>query len=441
MKTTTLASLLICLLCLAVKSQIYDNYQKEYALTSQTEGQIEAGRTHRTILCDYQPSGLYVKKGERIILEVSNLNPNYDLSSMIGFKPMWGNRNRTQEDKLKNGINTVAATQAGILSFIFVKSEGYDTNPSTVKIKIKGGKAFPLYQLNKTSLSDWQNNLKTMSDAPFVELVSDKALITIPYRDYLKNPIRNIPASFKTIHQVIDWEDELAGFDNSTPENMRTRNRLHYLVDFYSTPKESEKYYMYASDYLIGMKRDNFTDLTEKLDKEWGIWHETGHTHQQKSWTWESIGEISVNIFSLYVQEKFGLPSRLGTVEEGETTTFERARKYLAQANKNYLGQNEDDYDEFFTKLVMFHQLKSVFGWDVFKKLHQHFRKQPFVENEELTDEEKASRFVHAMCLVTKNNLVPFFKKWGITIDGTTAGKIKRLNLPLPTVDPSNIFR
>ncbi len=442
MKTTTLASLLICLLCLAVKAQNYNNYQKEYVLTSQTAGQIEVERTQRTVLCDYQPSGLYVKKGERIILEVSNLNPDYDLSSMTGFKPMWGDRNQTQEDKLENGVNTVTATQAGILSFIFVKSEGYDTNPSTVKIKIKGGKAFPLYQLNKTSLSDWQNDLKTMSDAPFVELVSDKALITIPYRDYLKNPIQNIPASFKTIHQVIDWEDELAGFDNSSLENMRTRNRLHYLVDLYSTPKESEQYYMYASDYFIGMKRDNFTDLTEKLDKEWGIWHETGHTHQQKSWTWESIGEISVNIFSLYVQEKFGLPSRLGTAEEDdETTTFERARKYLAQPNKNYLGQNEDDSNEFFTKLVMFHQLKSVYGWDAFKKLHQYFRKQPFVEGEQVTDEEKASRFVYAMCLVTKNNLVPFFKKWGITIDGTTAGKIKRLNLPLPTVDPSNIFR
>lgn len=441
MKTITLTSLLIFLLCLPVKAQTYNNYQKEYVLTSQTEGQIEAGRTHRTVLCDYQPSGLYVKKGERIGLEVSNLNPDYDLSSMIGFKPMWGDRNKTQENKLKNGANDVTATQDGILSFIFVKREGYDTNSSTVKIKVQGGKAFPLYQLNKTNLSNWQNDLKTMTDAPFVELVSEKVLITIPYRDYLKKPILNIPASFKTIHQVIDWEEELAGFDNSAPENMLTTNRLHYLVDLYSTAKEREQYYMYASDYLIGMKRDNFTDLTEKLDKEWGIWHETGHTHQQKSWTWESIGEITVNIFSLYVQEKFRLPSRLGTTEEGETTTtFERARNYLAQPDKNYLEQNEGDYNELFTKLVMFHQLKSVYGWDAFKKLHQHFRKQPFVADDEVADQEKASRFVYAMCLITKNNLVPFFKKWGFAIDTATSGKIKRLNLPLPSVDPSKIF-
>lgn len=434
--------LLICISGVALSAQTYNNYQKEYILTSLTEGQIESSRTHRTILCDYQPSGLYLKRGEAINLNVSGLNKAYDLSSMIGFKPMWGNHNETQENKLKNGANTVIATQNGILFFIFVKREGQDTNPTTVKINVKGGKAFPLYQLNKTSTYDWQNDLRTMTDAPYVQLVSEKALITIPYEDYLKTPIKNIPASFKNIHQVIDWEDELAGFDNSAPENMRPNNRLHYAVDIYATPEESEQYYMYAANYMIGMKSDNYTDLTDKLDKEWAIWHETGHTHQQQSWTWESIGEISVNIFSLYVQEKFGLPSRLGTIEGDETvTTFERAREYLAEPNKDYLIRNEDDYNEFFTKLAMFHQLKSVYGWDAFKKLHQYFRKQPFAGDEDETDEELAAKFVYAMCVVTKNNLVPFFKKWGITIDEATAAKIKSLKLPLPSVDPSKIFR
>lgn len=442
MKTIIFASLLICIFCLAINAQTFDNYQKKYVLKSMTDGQIEAKRTHRMVLCDYQPSGLYVRKGEKITLNVSDLNQDYNLSSMIGFKPMWGNRNKTQENKLRNGINTVTAIQDGILSFIFVKRVGYDTDPTAVNLQVTGGKAFPLYKLNRSNLANWQNDLKIMTDAPFVQLVSDKVLITIPYRDYLKRPIANLQASFKTIHQVIDWEDEIAGFDNSTPENMRTNNRINYLVDLYSTPKEGESYYMYASNYMIGMKRDNFTDLTEKLDREWGIWHETGHTHQQHSWTWGSIGEISVNIFSLYVQEKFGLPSRLNTIEGGETEkTFEKARKYLAVPDKNYFEENQDDYNEFFSKLVMFYQLKTVYGWDSIKKLHQYFRKNPYVYNQDETDQDKANKFIYAMCLITKNNLVPFFKKWGLNVDSATAGKIKGLNLPLPAVDPAKIFR
>ncbi|MBX7174112.1 MAG: M60 family metallopeptidase [Pyrinomonadaceae bacterium] len=442
MKTITFTSFLIFLFCSVINAQTFDNYKKEYVLKSITDGQVEASRTHRMILCDYQPSGLYVRKGEKITLNVSNLNSAYNLSSMIGFKPMWGDRNKTQENNLRNGANTVTAIQDGILSFIFVKREGYDTNPALVNVNVVGGKAFPLYKLNRSNPANWQNDLKTMTDAPFVQLISDKVLITIPYRDYLKNPIPDIPKSFQTIHQVIDWEDELAGFDNSTPENMRTNNRIHYLIDLYSTPKEAESYYMYASNYMIGMKRDNYTDLTEKLDEEWGIWHETGHTHQQDSWTWGSISEISVNMFSLYVQEKFGQPSRLNTIEGDETeTTFNKARKYVANPNKNYLEENEDDYNELFSKLVMFHQLKSVYGWDSIKKLHQYFRKNQYVYNEDETDQDKVNKFVYAMCLITKNNLMPFFKKWGLNVDSATAGKINALRLPLPTTDPAKIFR
>lgn len=394
------------------------------------------------VLCDYQPSGLYVKRGEKLNIDVSDLNPAYVLSTMIGFKPMWGNRNDTQEDALQDGVNTVTANQDGILSFVFVKSEGYDTKPSAVRVSVRGGKPFPLYQLNRTDPARWQSDLRTMTDARFVQLISDKALLTITYKDYLKTPITDIPLTFANIHKVIDWEDELAGFDNSRPENMRTRNRMHYLIDLYSTAKEAEAYYMYASDYLIAMKRDNFTDLTEKLDREWGIWHETGHTHQQATWTWGSISEISVNMFSLYVQEQFGLPTRLGMSEEGDDgpTTFDKARKYITQPKKNYLAENEDNYNELFTKLVMFHQLKSVYGWDTIKKLHQYFRKEPYVENQDETDAEKANKFVYAMCVVSGNNLVPFFTKWGIGIDAATKRKINSHGLPLPAFDPSKVF-
>ncbi len=443
MKIITFACFLSCLFCLVANAQNFDNYKKEYTLVSQTEAAIEAERTHRMLLCDQQPSGLYVKKGESITFNVSGLSDEYDLSSMIGFKQMWGNRNVTQEDLLDNGTKTITASQDGILSFIFTKIDGYDTKPSTVRVSVKGGKAFPLYHVGKTSDANWQNDLRTMRDAQFVQFVSDKALVTITYADYLRTPMRDVAASFRTIHTVIDLQDELAGFDNSTPQNMRTRNRLHYLIDLYSTPAEGESFYMYAMNYLIGMKRDNFTDLTDNLSTEWGIWHETGHTHQQDSWTWDSIGEISVNIFSLYVQEKFGRPSTLAQVQEGETlTNFERARKYIADPKKNYLVSNEEaDYNELFSKLVMFHQLRSVYGWDVIKRLHQYFRKQPYVEVDGETDADKANKFIYAMCVVTQNDLVPFFRKWGLNADAATTQKINGMRLPLPKSDPSTIFK
>ena len=61
----TLAASLF-LFCLATTAQTYNNYTKEYVLVSQTEAKIEASRTHRMLLSDYQPSGIYVRRGETI---------------------------------------------------------------------------------------------------------------------------------------------------------------------------------------------------------------------------------------------------------------------------------------------------------------------------------------------------------------------------------------
>ena len=84
------------------------------------------------------------------------------------------------------------------------------------------------------------------------------------------------------------------------------------------------------------------------------------------------------------------------------------ARRYIANPNKNYMVINSAEYGEFFTKLVMFHQLKSVYGWQAFTRLQKEFRKKPLGN---YTDAEKAAQFVYMMCFATRNDLVPFFKK------------------------------
>lgn len=422
-------------------AQDFNNVTKEYTFVSQTEARTETVRTHRRVLCDYQPAGLWVRRGERFTVDVTEFDPDYKLSTMIGFKPMWEKRNGTQENELREGSNTVTAANDGILSFIFVKRKGFDAEPTTVDVKVTGGKAIPLYVVGETEDADWENDVQNMDDT-YVQLVSDRVLLTLPSRDYVKHPIEDVEAMFETIHKMLDLDDRLAGFDNSSPENMKTRNRINYLVDVYTPAPESNKYYAYTSEYFIGMKRDNFTALTEDLGTEWGYWHETGHTYQQRSWMFSAIVEVQVNMFSLYVQEKFGLPSKLNNREDSNArTSFEMARAYIADPNKNYMVINKAAYGEFFTKLVMFHQLKAAYGWDAFTRLQKYFRKQPLVYNPKETDTDKANKFVHAMCLITKNDLVPFFRKWGLNIDAATTQKIAAMKLPLPRTDPSTIFK
>ena len=109
---------------------------------------------------------------------------------------------------------------------------------------------------------------------------------------------------------------------------------------------------------------------------------------------------------------------------------------------KNYLTSNEEaDYNELFSKLVMFHQLKTAYGWDAIKRLHQYFRRQPYVYIEGETDADQANKFIYAMCVVTQNNLIPFFKKWGLATNAATTKKINDLKFPMPSTDPSKIFQ
>ena len=85
MKATIVGLMFVCLLTIASRAQSYNNYKKEYLLVSQTGAVIESRRTHRMVLCDSQPSGLYVRKAEQLSIVVGALDPAYTLSSMIGF--------------------------------------------------------------------------------------------------------------------------------------------------------------------------------------------------------------------------------------------------------------------------------------------------------------------------------------------------------------------
>ncbi|WP_204320905.1 M60 family metallopeptidase, partial [Enterobacter hormaechei] len=54
-------------------------------------------------------------------------------------------------------------------------------------------------------------------------------------------------------------------------------------------------------------------DLNEARTS-WGNVHELGHLYQQDTWCQTFGGESSVNLFSLYALERFGIPHQ--TVEE-----------------------------------------------------------------------------------------------------------------------------
>ena len=438
--------LLIVLCALALVSpslpaSSFDNETGHYRLTALPEADREAVRMDRMQLCDQQPAGVYLRKGETVILDVRGLPKDFYLGAMVGFRPMWGSPQDQQEEPLEEGETRLRANQDGPLYFKFTAPEGRDDARAEVSVSVSGGHPLPLYIDGSMTADDWRAELAAHATAPFVQLLGDQAMITLPRSVHARDPVKDPRATFATINRMLDLENELAGFDGKTARDRPTRLRTHFLVDFRVSKQDAETFYMYATDQFIGMLADNTSDLTDPaaLRERWGIWHETGHTQQQNSWTWDALAEINVNLFSLYVQEAFGQPNTLRVSEDGAPSTLERARSYLAKGGHDLLAEVDDeDGDEYFIRLVMFHQLKEVWGWDLYKDLHKHFRAYPL--DDDASDQDKADALVLALCELTGVDLRPFFETWGLTVSAAADERIEALEYVQADEDFSQIL-
>ncbi len=437
-----IGGLLFALFAPALAASSFDNEAGQYLLTALPDAAQEARRMDSMQLCDQQPAGRHVREGEEISITVAPLPRGQRLHAQVGFKPMWGSDQGQQEVPLRVGTNELTADQDGPLFFKLSTPPGQLANNATVAVSVDGGEPLPLFVDGEMSNREWRAELSAHRDAPFVQLVGAHALITLPHSVHAQQPISDPRATFATIDKMLELQNELSGFDGSTTRDLPTPLRIHYLVDFRVSEQDRQTFYMYATDGFVGMLSDNTTDLTDPqtLQREWGIWHETGHLHQQNSWTPDAFAEVNVNLYSLYVQESFGRPSALRVSEDGAPSFLARARDYLDAGADDLLAEldESDDGDGFFIRLVLFHQLQEVYGWDLFKDLNRHFRAHPLPED--ATDQDKADAMVLALCELTGVDLRSFFKRWGLRISPAANSALDRDGYPPPDRDFSEIF-
>ncbi len=409
-----------------------DNEAGSYAFTSLPKPDAEAQRTNSMPLSDQQPLGRYARVGDVLDIMVSGLPADHEASIMLGFRSMWHSSLDQQEIPLHEGTNRFTAEQDGPLFIRFMAPEGEQNATAELALSVSGGKPLPLYIDGQTTPSGWKAQLADYATAPFVQFVGHHAMITMPTTVLRKYPVPNPPATFEVIDKVLVLEDDLAGFDGSTPRDTRSPLRHHFVVDFRAS--DDAPYYMYATYEFIGLRPDNTEDLTNpfSLRQAWGIWHELGHTQQQRSWTWDSVGEVTTNIFSLYVQEKMGMPNRLDVPGAGKDrrTIREKAQDYFAQPSRDYLAGEDHESNEWndpFIRLVMFDELRQAYGWDLYTEIFKYYREHPLAD--EATTQEKADKFAVVLCTLTSTDLRPFLTRWGFHLGPQTMREIDDMHL------------
>jgi len=140
----------------------------------------------------------------------------------------------------------------------------------------------------------------------------------------------------------------------------------------------------------------------------WGLFHELGHNHQNYDWTFRGTGEVTVNLFSLYIMDT------VCEVEgKGHPSITDRARK----RNTDRYFADGCDFEKWkrdpFLALCMYMQLQEAFGWEPFTKVFKEYR--GLAQNQRpQSDDEKRDQWMVCFSRAVGRNLGPFFQAWAV---------------------------
>ncbi|MGW8753854.1 M60 family metallopeptidase [Bacillus wiedmannii] len=364
----------------------------------------------------YEPTGLYAKPNEQITI---NVEGNENIQAYIGtysYDASWREDSKIKSFTLKPGINTIQSPNGGMIYF-YNKQQG-----GTIRTTVTtGGTTTPFFELGKHTKQDLIDMLNQNPNAHAVELKGERVLITASparVKKYLLGSNTDPVQLLKKMDEATRIQDKVAGLS----EEQADKHYIHYVEE-----NHSPDYYMYATSYrtaYVGDAIQYVLDINKFIKDGWGPWHEAGHLRQQAPWKFYNMTEVQNNIYSLSVEKAFNQPSNLE-----KSGIYPKAFQYLEQANKNY-----DEISDAFVKLVMLWQLQLAYGEDFYPKLHQLYRDMPSNELPQ-TDENKKQLFMISASKVAKQNLMPFFEKWGLRPNNDTIQKVAALGYPILTAE------
>lgn len=357
----------------------------------------------------YRPhsTGLYIPAGERVSITLNRDLLKLHLKAQIGVH----DDELEELDELKRvGVDMTSTfeldketTQVyspyGGLLLINI---GDSCALKTISIKVNGAVKAPYFKLGETSEQDWNATIRN-NPAPWAELATDNIVLTVPsYR------IRNLSNPVKLMQfwdEVMDADADLA---------IISRKRVHQeriIVDV-----DVAYGYMFTQLYKMVVPDDQSCEwmLNEAFIRShgsWGTFHEIGHRHQFADLGFPGTGEVTVNLFTMYVYDKVlhkGIYQHEGMMSMPEVIA--KIRAYLAD-NPSYEKWSDDP----FLALSMYIQIIDHFGWDAIKTANTAYRNLP-KDKYPKTDQGKRDLWFTTISKATNSNMARFFEVWKIPV-------------------------
>ncbi|KJZ70083.1 hypothetical protein HIM_10523 [Hirsutella minnesotensis 3608] len=324
-------------------------------------------------------------------------------------------QNGEPSEPLKLGKNTISNPGGGIIYIQYTHTPGQ--NRPDLNITIDDGDAaqpFPFYREGVTSNDQWKTMLAE-TKVPFAEMVGKRIIISgLPkYAKMFANNGQDQQELLDYYKTIIDAQDDFSGLRESENDPRDRPSPLRPLV-VQTIDTQTLGHGADATNYRLAVPVDSSVWIywLPELRKAWGMWHELGHFRQHvQTWSWEALAEVTVNIYSLAARRLVpDIPSEDESINHATRQEWEEAKKYLDQE------ENEKDFDQTptdissFVRLVMFEQLRVVFGDNFYHQLHYQSRR----DGELSSDADKKHYFMTHSARISGTDLTQYFTKWGL---------------------------
>lgn len=340
-----------------------------------------------------------------------------------------------REYPLHRGHNTITDPGGGVIYYKVVGDSGY------VRATLgEQAQPMPYFVYGSTREPVFQRQLDERT-TPYVELITERAMITIERASALRYRNEDHTALLATYNKIIDIEDvTVAGMSGGTPANARLVHPYHF-VGFPGAISGVGAYATHGHMSFPVPIQDRLLTLQGLRMSGWGIYHELGHQHQQTPYKPADMTEVTVNIYSLGVNAAFakmyGQVPRLHDPDaDTGLTPWQTAVDKIGIEGNDYF----DDFDPY-EKLVMFEQLRLSFP-NFWPDLHRMVREERPDPGDWQDPDNTAYRHEMMVVLFSKNagyDLTDFLSAWGFPVDAQARSKVDALGLDKPPTDPTTV--
>ncbi len=365
----------------------------------------------------WKSTGLYAEPGRVIRVTVPDELAGERLAVRIGchkdklyHKDQWHRAPEiTVTTPIQSRTTTIASAFGGP---VFVElPKGAAAEP--FEITVRGAIEAPMFVSGQTDLAEWRDSIRHRP-APWAELVTDKVIVSVPSKHV----------------RELDDPDALMDFWDSV---------LDAAADLAARPRERDRPERYVADVQIsaGYMHSGYPIMThldaastmtsrDKLERgAWGLYHELGHNHQNGDWTFAGTGEVTCNLFSLYIIDSLCSPPQ-GERGHGGATNDVGLASYIADGAPYDRWKSKP-----FLALRMYIQMEEAFGWEPFKQVFADYRTLARADRPK-NDEEKRDQWMVRFSREVGRNLGPFFETWGVPTSQAARDSINDLPVWMP---------